>query len=784
VAQGHAKKEILTCYRVTIKGIVQGVGFRPFVFNLAGKYGLKGTVLNSSRGVIIEIQGEKQKLELFYQNLVNCAPRLSVISDIKKEEVSFKGFKDFTITASMGDTLKEVLVPPDVSCCEDCQEDMLNPDKRYYLYPFTNCTNCGPRFTLIKDLPYDRDKTTMAAFNMCKDCSWEYYDPAERRFHAQPSACPTCGPQITVVDKMGRVVEGNWLNTSWDILKQGKVVAIKSLGGFHLACDARNSQVLNALRKRKDRPFKPFAVMMRDVETVRQYCYLNKAEEKLLSSPQAPIVILKKKDNVLPLEIAPHLNTLGVMLPYTPLHFLLFNGSFDVLVMTSANLKDLPLTKDNESVQVELQGIVDYFLFHNRDIVNRCDDSLLTVIEGKKQMYRRSRGYVPQPIIIPGPVEDLDIKETVLALGGEIKNTFCLLTGKQAILSQYIGEMNNIQTEDHFRTSLEHFKRIYEIEPQILAYDMHPNYRSSGLALEMEGKVKYPIQHHHAHMASCMAENGMREPVIGLILDGTGYGSDGRILGFEVLTGDYLDFQREFHLTYTPLPGGEKGVEQPWRMAVSYLYTCLGEEGKNLAEKRFGAYGNELQLILNLLDNNFNSPPASSCGRFFDAVSAFLGVCENNTYEGQAAVELAELLCTDEGGNLPELNPYPYEFKGREINPSLIWQSITEDFLKGKNRVYIARRFHDTLVAILRETVGIVNSKSSIKKVVFSGGVWHNWYLQVKLKGLLEEEGYEVFLHHKVPPDDGGISLGQAAIANWRWKNHVSGSTWKSCNDK
>ncbi|RQD75505.1 MAG: carbamoyltransferase HypF [Candidatus Syntrophonatronum acetioxidans] len=789
MAQGYEKKEKFNCYRLTVKGIVQGVGFRPFVFNLAGKYGIKGTVLNSSRGVIIEIQGEKEKLELFCQELVNNPPRLSVINDFKKEEIPCKDFEDFTIIASEESTFKEALVPPDISCCEDCQEDMLNPKDRHYLYPFTNCTNCGPRFTLTKDIPYDRDKTSMSNFNMCEDCYRDYHDPGDRRFHAQPVACPACGPQASLADKKGSLVRGNWLDIFWDLLRQGKVFAVKSLGGFHLACDALNIQALNILRKRKNRPFKPFAVMIKDLETVRKYCYLNEAEEGFLTSFQAPIVILKKKGNVLPPEIAPGLNTLGVMLPYTPLHFLLFNGPFEVLIMTSANWRDLPLTKDNHRASIELEGIADYFLWHNRDIINRCDDSLLTVIGGSQQMYRRSRGYVPQPIIIPTPDEDTRDedtrkKEVVLAMGGEMKNTFCLLTGNQAILSQYIGEMGSLETEEHFRTSLEHFKRFYEIEPEILAYDMHPGYRSSALAIEMKGKVKYPIQHHHAHMASCMAENRLKEPVIGLILDGTGYGSDGHIWGFEILKGDYLNFQREYHLAYMPLPGGEKAVEQPWRMAVSYLHTFLEEnKARQLAEKRFGKYGKELQLVLNLLDKKFNCPLASSCGRLFDAVSAFLGVCENNTYEGQAAIELGEMLCNDEGGSLEELNPYPYEFRGKEINPSLIWQSITEDILKEEDRVYISRRFHDTLVAILSEAARKVYRESGIKKVVLSGGVWHNRYLLVRVKELLEREGYEVFFHHKVPPNDGGISLGQAAIAFWRWKNHVSGSSRQSNNN-
>ncbi|UNC92291.1 carbamoyltransferase HypF [Candidatus Contubernalis alkaliaceticus] len=789
--QGYAKSKKQLCWRITVKGIVQGVGFRPYVYNLALKHGLIGTVLNSTLGVIIEILGEENKVEGFYNDLLNKPPRLSVIRHITREVIPQKCFKGFTILTSQKESRREALVPPDVGCCQECKQDMLNPKDRHYLYPFTNCTNCGPRFTLIKDVPYDRDKTSMEPFPMCDECYRDYHEPTDRRFHAQPIACSRCGPEVALVDEKGCDVPGNWLDNFWKFMGEGMVIAIKSLGGFHLACDAHSRKALAALRKRKNRPFKPFAVMARDLDTIKTYCFLGEQEEELLLSPEAPIVILKKRKRDLFEDIAPNLKTLGIMLPYTPLHFLLFNGPFELLVMTSANLKDLPLTRDNEKALIELKETADYFLWHNRDIVNRCDDSLMTVIKDKPQMYRRSRGYVPKPIVIPIPqgvrentnTGKEEKKEVVLALGSEMKNTFCLMRGEQAFLSQYIGEMDSVESEEHFLASLEHFKRFFQLEPKILAYDMHPHYWTTRMAGEIPAEEKFSVQHHHAHMASCMAENGLNEPVIGIILDGTGYGLDGKMWGFEFFTGDYLDFQREIHLSYLPLPGGEMAVKQPWRAAVSYLITCLGEKGKTIARERFIDKGKELEAIVILLEKNFNCPPASSCGRFFDAVSAFLGVCETSSYEGQAAIELGELVLDRKLCKCTEIEPYPFTIEGGIIDPASTWKALVEDFQSHKEKDLAARRFHDTLVSIIEKAVLIISERSAIKKVVFSGGAWHNQYLLIRSEELLNKLGFEVFTHQNVPPNDGGISLGQAVITYWRWLNHVSGSSGKSYDD-
>ncbi len=791
MAQKNAEQKKNICYRIKVRGIVQGVGFRPFVFKLAQEYGLKGTVSNSSLGVVIEVEGEEESLEDFILGLKTLSPPLSVIDAVEKEILLLKGFQEFTIMASQKETgdgkgKNQILIPPDVATCKECQEDLLNPLSPYNLYPFTNCTNCGPRFTIIQGLPYDRGETSMVSFAMCNNCYKEYNDSRNRRFHAQPTACPGCGPRVSLVDNEGGQVKGNWLEKFWELMLKGKIVAVKSLGGFHLVCDAHNEEAINTLRKRKKRIFKPLALMMKDVAVVRKYCRINSQEEKLLLSPRGPIVILQNKGKDLTGEIAPNLNTLGVMVPYTPLHFLLFRGPLEVMVMTSGNLGGLPITTDNSEALGGLASIADYFLWHDRDIVNGCDDSLLTLVEGEPQMFRRSRGYVPGIITVPGvEKEELNScapgvsKELILALGGEMKNTFCLLQGNQAVLSQHMGEVNTLEAEENLKKTLNYFFNIYKSKPKVVASDMHPGYSTSLLAGSMEAEEKILVQHHHAHMASCMAENGLQGEVIGVILDGTGYGLDGNIWGFEILKGGYLDFTREYHLSYIPLPGGERAVEEPWRMAVSYLYHSMGEKGKALARDLFGFYGKELELVLTLLEKEFNSPLASSCGRLFDGVSALLGICHKNTYEGQGAQELGELVSLKNYNTGDKIHPYPFKVEERIINLFSTWRCLGEDVMRGEKKVYLARRFHDTLVESLKVGVEKVGSRRGLRQVVFSGGSWHNTYLLVRLRRLLEERGYQVYYHQKVPPNDGGLSLGQAVIAQWRWSKNVCGSSWQ-----
>jgi len=760
-------EKIVTRYRIVIKGVVQGVGFRPFVYHLAQVWGINGSVLNSSRGVVIEAEGEENNIAGFLSELKNNPPQLSRISDYQLSKMPPAGYTSFVILPSNSGEEKEALVPPDVATCADCAKEIINRQDRHYQYPFTNCTNCGPRFTIINEVPYDRPKTSMASFSMCDQCAREYHDPADRRFHAQPTACPVCGPHVEMLDSSGKNVAGkeNWLQSCWDILRAGNILALKGLGGYHLTCDAKNKEAVKALRRRKGRDAKPFAVMCRDLETVQKYCVAGEKEKELLISPLAPIVILKKHlpakpDKALPEELAPGLKTLGVMLPYTPLHLLLFSGPFDVLVMTSGNYSNLPLVKDNSRATVELGGIADYFLQHNREIVNRCDDSLVRVIDGEPHIYRRSRGYVPHPVLVSRREDE----PVILGIGGEMKNNFCLLKKNRAFMSQYIGEIDSLEGEENLLTSFFNMQKLTDATPEIVAYDAHPEYASARVARRIPARAYFAVQHHHAHLASCLAENGLEnEEVIGAVLDGTGYGTDGRLWGFEILTGNYDHFQRRFHLAYVPLPGGEAAIRRPWRAAAAYLLAFLGEEGRKYAGMIFP--GKNLDVIEKMVISGFNSPLSSGCGRLFDAVSAILGICLENTYEGQAAVELGEAVPETAD---KDFQPYPYEIIEGVIRPDKMLAEILNEKMAGVPVQSISARFHRTLVSMVGEAVGRVSAATGIKKVALSGGTWQNQYLFRTAKEFLSARGFKVLYHRQVPANDGGIALGQAMIAHWR----------------
>ena len=521
---------------ILCRGTVQGVGFRPFVYNLAKQLGLSGWVLNSTKGLEIHAEGPADKLEDFVCRIREQPPRLAKIASMEINKVDCCGYTDFSIRLSASEEETDVLVPPDTTVCSDCVTEVLDPEDRHYLYPFTNCTNCGPRFTIVRDFPYDRSNTTMSSFPMCKECREEYNDPADRRFHAQPVACPQCGPQVIFSDSTGQELSGDWREQFSHSIKEGKIVGVKGLGGFHLSCDAHNQKAVALLRERKGRPAKPLAVMARDLDTVKKYCRVSAQEEKLLTGAEAPIVVLDKRHPFnLPDNLAPGLKTLGVMLPYTPLHLLLFNEDIDLLVMTSGNPSGLPLEKDNREAVERLGGIADYFIMHNRDIENRTDDSVLRVAGGISRYYRRSRGYVPRPIEIP---MDPRFPAVVLGAGGEMKNSFCLVKHDgNAYPSQYMGEIDTLEAMENYRDSLDKFERFLEVKPEIVGYDMHPAYNSSKLANEVPETEKFAVQHHHGHMAAVMAENMLNEQVIGVILDGTGYGLDGNICGCEFLVG-------------------------------------------------------------------------------------------------------------------------------------------------------------------------------------------------------------------------------------------------------
>ncbi len=751
-------------YHLTMTGTVQGVGFRPFVYGLAKDLALKGSVRNTAGGVIIDIEGPEVNLNSFVKNLLEQPPTLSHISGHTIDRLPCAGYTTFEILESSAAIETNCGVPPDMATCPDCTQDILAKGNRHYQYPFTNCTHCGPRFTITKEIPYDRITTSMAAFTMCESCAKEYHDPLDRRFHAQPVACPGCGPTVYVTDSEGRRIDnGNWTEICWGALGEGKLVALKGIGGFHLACDAKNGQAIDTLRLRKGRDAKPFAVMCRDLETIREYCLVSKEEEALITSSQAPIVILQKKPgNSLPDVLAPGIGTLGVMVPYSPLHLILFNGPFSILVMTSGNYSNLPLAKDNDAALAELAGIADYFLLHNREIVNRCDDSLIRLVNGEQQFLRRSRGYVPTPISVPAK----DAGPVILGVGGEMKNNFCLLKKDQAFMSQYIGEIGALEGERNLLDSLQSFERLIGVKPEIAAYDMHPGYVSAQVALQVPASAYVPVQHHHAHLAACMAENMLEnEDVIGVILDGTGYGTDGCLWGFEFLTGNYTDFERRLHLSYVPLPGGEAAVREPWRMAYSFLSTFLGEQGRKYG--RLLLPGQDLDTIDRMISAGINTPLASSCGRLFDAVSALLGICSVNTYEGQAAIELGEYAVIGEHSQL--LTPYPFDIDQGLILPGRLLDGIVKDKLSGLSPRFISTRFHLTMAEIVREGALYVRASTGIWKVVLSGGTWQNTVLFGEAKNLLTGSGFEVYYHRQVPTNDGGIALGQALIAHWKF---------------
>lgn len=762
--------------RLVVKGVVQGVGFRPFVFKTAEKLGVAGVVWNAGQGVVIEAEGNEESLRVFVQEISLNPPPLARITSVSQEKISPRGYSGFTILDSSDkEATKEALVPPDVGLCPDCRREVLDPRDRHYLYAFTNCTNCGPRFTIVKEVPYDRAKTSMASFEMCAECEREYHEPRNRRFHAQPIACPACGPQLELVDGRGQRVPGDWYTNFVSLIKAGSIIAVKSLGGFHLACDAYNAETIRELRRRKGRPRQALAIMCRDLEVVQRICHVSAAEAEVLASREAPIVVLRQREDCsLPRELNPGLYTLGVMLPYTPLHLLLFRD-LDILVMTSGNYHELPLARDNLEALTGLRGIADYFLWHNRQVINRCDDSVVQVMDEDVLISRRSRGYVPVAIRVP--VEN-QAGFGVLGCGGEMKNTFCLIKGNEAYVSQHIGEMDIAEGGDNFRESLEGLGRLLGLVPRIIAYDLHPDYRSSALARSLPADYKIAVQHHHAHMCSCMAENGLDEPVVGAILDGTGYGTDGNAWGFEILAGDYSGFRREMHLRYIPLPGGERAVRYPWLTAVAYITSSLKDYGEEYVEewcrRLFGHRGRELEVVRRMLALRFNCPLASSAGRLFDAVAAILGVAEENTYEGEAAISLGELAMF--GGLAPEVvRSYPFRMTDEELDPGPVIDFVLGDLERGVDKRLIALQFHQTVAEMVAAGVRAAAQRSGLKKVVLSGGTWQNGYLLRQVKQLLAPSGLEVYQHHRVPTNDGGISLGQAVIACWRWQNDVHG---------
>jgi hydrogenase maturation protein HypF len=731
--------------QIRIRGIVQGVGFRPFVYNLARRLELAGYVLNSSAGVMVEVEGARDALDCFVESVSREAPPLARIAEMLVAEIDPLGELDFAIRESQTQEGEFVLVSPDVATCPDCYREFTDPLNRRYDYAFTNCTNCGPRYTIIQDIPYDRPNTTMAGFRMCPACQAEYNDPGNRRFHAQPNACAECGPQLSAP-----------IAEAQRHLSDGLILAIRGLGGFHLACDPRNDRAVQLLRERKRRSDKPFALMARDLAAVEAFCTISDDDRRALTSPRRPIVILPSRpDSGISAAVAPGNNTIGVMLPYTPLHHLLFAGAtYDALVMTSGNLSEEPIVTANQEALDRLRPLADWFLLHNRDIYMRADDSVVRTFEGVERVLRRSRGFVPQAIDL-----GMEVAE-ILACGAELKNTFCLSKGRYAVLSQHIGDMENYETLVFFEESLANLKNLFRVEPRAVAHDLHPLYLSTQFAQRVSELPKIGVQHHHAHVASCMAENGLRGKVIGVALDGTGYGTDGKIWGGEFLVTDYGGFERHAHLRYVPLAGGDAAVRQPWRPALAYLADTFGPaaEFPELALWR-DVPETQRKLVRSMIARGVNTIDTSSCGRLFDAVASLIGLRQQISFEGQAAIEL-ETIAPD-----GVTDAYPFSVDGDTVDFRRAIERIVAEVRTATPAPVIAARFHNTVAEAVVEVCRRLRAEEKLNRVCLSGGTFQNMKLLARTLAGLRRLDFEVFIHAQIPPNDGGIALGQAVIA-------------------
>jgi hydrogenase maturation protein HypF len=749
----------LEARRLQVNGIVQGVGFRPFVYQLAVRYGLKGEVANTSAGVSIRIEGPAESLIAFEKDLAEKRPPLAHIVEIQSQAHPLQNYVDFRITASRGQAAMATLISPDAAVCDDCLKEMFDPADRRYRYPFINCTNCGPRYTIIGDIPYDRPKTSMRHFAMCPLCQAEYDDPLNRRFHAQPNACPACGPQASLWDSRRRPIRtADPIAAAADLIRQGKTLAVKGLGGYHLAVDALNLKAVARLRHRKLREEKPFAVMSPDVAAIRRYAVVETAEESLLRSIQRPIVLLKKAPSYcLAEEVAPRNRYVGAMLPYTPLHHLLLRCGFPALVMTSGNRSEEPIAIANDDAFERLADIADAFLIHDRDIYLRSDDSVVRHAAGAMRFLRRSRGYVPVPVFLKQALPP------ILACGAELKNTVCFTKGSQAFVSQHIGDLENLSTYEFFQKTIDHMQRILAVRPELIACDLHPDYLSTRWADEQKDIPKVRIQHHHAHIVSCMAEHRVGGSVIGLSCDGTGYGTDGTVWGGEVLIASASGFERVAHLAEVPMPGSAAAIREPWRMAVSYLHDAFGGNlgGLDLPFMR-EAGPDKVRLIQEMIAKRINSPLTSSLGRLFDGVAAIAGLRARVSYEGQAAMEL-EMTARNETESF-----YDYSWEGDDpwrIPPAPIVRAVAADVGKGVPVALISAKFHNTLIRLFGDLCDRIRAARGLKRVVLSGGVFQNARLLTGLFPVLEARGFEVFSHRLVPTNDGGIALGQAVIA-------------------
>ena len=759
----------VTGRQITVRGRVQGVGFRPFVWWLAREIGLTGCVRNAGTGVLIDAWGSAAALDAFFDRLKADAPPLAQVEDLAWRPLDVSApATDFRIAASdTGDVWTQVA--PDAATCKACLAEIRDPGNRRFRYPFTNCTNCGPRLSIVEGIPYDRAATSMRAFSMCDGCRREYEDPADRRFHAQPNACPACGPRLWLEDQNGKIECEDPLEETARLIGKGAIVAIKGIGGFHLACDAMNAETVTELRRRKGRAAKPLAGMARNLDQIRRFCHLSAEEEALLASPAAPIVLLSNGNaNALP-GIAPDLGATGFMLPYSPLHHLLLDALDGPIVLTSANLSGTPQVTRNSDARSDLAGLVDAWVFHDRGIVNRLDDSVARIVLGAPVIVRRGRGLAPGAIGLNHAFAEAP---PTLALGAELKSTFCLLKGGHAIPSQHIGDLKNAETYTEYRAQIDRFRELFRFDPEVIAVDRHPDYLSSKLGTALskeEGTRLVAVQHHHAHLASCLAEHEIapdEDRTVGVILDGTGLGTDGTVWGGEILLGGYGDFVRKAHFAPVALPGGDRAVSEPWRNTLAHLLAAVGPdwqtdlEGTDLGRR---LEARPVGLVTQMIERAVNSPPCSSAGRLFDAVAGALGVgFEAQSYEGQAAMALESIAQPHSA----DAGSYPFDVSGDGvISFQPLWTALSRDLNAGIETGVIAARFHNGLIAVLAESASTVASDAGTSRVVLSGGVMQNRLLLEGLSRQLASRGLDVLVPRQVPANDGGISLGQAAVA-------------------
>jgi hydrogenase maturation protein HypF len=740
--------------KIIIHGVVQGVGFRPFVYRLATELGIKGWIINSSQGVFIDAEGCDQTVNDFLTRLKTDKPKNSFIQSFEYSYLDPAGFENFKIKESKESGAKTALVLPDISTCDDCLKEIFNPNNRRYLYPFTNCTNCGPRFSIIKSLPYDRANTTMQEFEMCPACYEEYTDPSNRRFHAEPIACPNCGPQVELLDWNGNYLASKdvAISVAAELIAKGMVVALKGIGGYQLICDARNTDAINALRTNKHRNEKPFALMFPSLESVKIECEVSDEEERLLTSVESPIVLLKKKSSIeskLSDDCAKGNPNLGVMLPYSPLHHILMRKLKIPVIATSGNISEEPICIDEKSALNKLGGIADYFLVHNRKIMRHVDDSISRIIAGREMLIRRARGYAPLPVQIEG----LDGQQ-VFAAGAHLKNTVAMNNGSNVFISQHIGDLENTESISAFKNVISDFENFYEIKPVKNVCDLHPDYISTKYVKELNENT-LQVQHHWAHVLSCIAENNIEGDVLGVSWDGTGYGTDGTIWGGEFLVPEGNSFRRAAHLKTFRLPGGEKAIHEIWRIGYSLLYEIFGVD----AEKYMEHDKNELVIIEQMLRKGINSPVTSSMGRLFDGVASILNIRQNANFEAQGAMELE--FAADEN----ETNSYNFAVENENEKMIIDWHTmlkeIITDLKNGIPNSIISAKFHNTLTEIILSVAQKVNKE----KILLTGGCFQNKYLLENSIIKLEKNGFKVYRHQRVPTNDGGISLGQIKYA-------------------